>query len=176
VLVTTGHTHQKGYAERTDEVMEGGRELLAGGTTGRQPGAAAASGETQSSRLPSDMVDVVVGRGRRRGQPKGAAASKERMEGGVEHQPPLLLHRRGRQAAPESTEMLSSSRIDHADVICLFFLFIFFSVGRGVEFRRQRKTSQGMKGLFHHGQIFGIILPLHMGEWGWGWGCIRPAI
>ncbi|EFX89821.1 hypothetical protein DAPPUDRAFT_232857 [Daphnia pulex] len=120
LILAIANAHQQlptaaGYAERTDEVMEGGRELLAGGTTGRQPGAAAASGETQSSRLPSDMVDVVVGRGRRRGQPKGAAASRERMEGGVEHQPPLL-HRRGRQAAPESTEMLSSSRIDHADI------------------------------------------------------------
>ncbi|XP_046438748.1 uncharacterized protein LOC124190212 isoform X4 [Daphnia pulex] len=121
LILAIANAHQQlptaaGYAERTDEVMEGGRELLVGGTTGRQPGAAAASGETQSSRLPSDMVDVVVGRGRRLGQPKGAAASRERMEGGVEHQPPLLLHRRGRQAAPESTEMLSSSRIDHADI------------------------------------------------------------
>lgn len=120
-LCDWGTKLNKGYPELTDEVVEGGRELSAGGTTGRQLEPAAASGEKQSSRLPSDMVDVVVGRGRRRGQPRGAAST--RMEGGVEQQQQPLLHRRGRQAVPESTEMLSSSRIDHADVICFSFFW-----------------------------------------------------
>ena len=100
--------------------MENGRELLASGTaTGRlQREPAAAQVETQSSRLLSDRVDVVVAGGRRRGQPKGAASTRIEEE---RDQQSLLLHRRGRQAAgaAESTEMLSSSgRIDHADVIC----------------------------------------------------------
>lgn len=104
---------------KEDEVMEDGRDLLANSpTTGRlqlEPDAAVELGERQSSRLlsASDMVDVVVVAGgqqrrRRRGQPKGSASDEL-----------LQLHRKGRQVSPESTEMLSSSRVDHAvDVIC----------------------------------------------------------